>query len=46
MEEEETRRQRVPLGRKFHAIYDNNDGRFYDKDEKFRTDYRSMKNMT
>ena len=35
MEEEETRRQGVPLGR-----------RFYDKYDKFRPDCKNIKNMT
>ena len=38
MEEEETRTQGVPLGRRFYAFYDNNDGIFYDKYDKFRPD--------
>ena len=46
MEEEDTIRQCVPLGRRFHADYDNNDERFYDKYEKFRPDCRHMRNLT
>ena len=39
MEEEETRRQGVPLGRRLYALYDNlNDGISYDKFDKFRPD--------
>ena len=40
MEEEETRRQCVPLG------MTTNDERFYDKYDKFRPDCRNMKNIT
>ena len=49
MEEEETRRQGVPLGRRFHALQWNsmttNDERFYEKYDKFRADCRNMTNM-
>ena len=38
MEEEETRRQGVPLGTRFDALYD--------KYEKFRPNSRNMKNIT
>ena len=46
MEEEETKGQCVLVGGRFHALYDNNDKRFYDKHDKFRPDCRPMKNMT
>ena len=38
MEEEETRRQGVPLERRFHALYD--------KYDKFKLDCRHMTNLT
>ena len=46
MEEEETRRQCVPLeGDSMHSMT-TNDGRFYDKYDKFRPNFSHMKNMT
>ena len=46
MEEEETRRQCVPLeGDSMHSMT-TNDERFFDKYEKFRPDCIYMKNMT
>ena len=37
MEEEEARRQGVPLGRRFYAPMTTNDGIFYDKYQKLRS---------
>ena len=46
MQEEETRRQVVPLGRRFMHSMTTNDERFYEKYEKLRPDCRHMTNMT
>ena len=46
MEEEETRRQCVPLGRRFMHCMTTNDEIFYDKYDKFRLGCRNMTNMT
>ena len=46
MEEEETRRQRVALGRRFNDSMTTNDERFYAMHNKFIIDCRTMKNMT
>ena len=45
MEEEETRRQCVPLGDSMHSMT-TNDERLYGKYDKFKPDFRPMKNMT
>ena len=46
MEEDETRRQCFPLGRRFHAPMATNDKRFYEKYDTIRPDCRHMTNMT
>ena len=46
MEEEETRRQGCGLEGDSRHSMTTNDGRFYDKYDKFRPDFRPMKNLT